>query len=791
MTVLHENMREQAWNFVHDKLYADAFFIAEILHKEDPSEETHFLILSVYFHQNKFKAVKDLYEKEEKFRSSKTSLLYARSCIKLNKYSEAEKTLTKTGSKSSSMTCIIAHIKKNFKGQSWLAFSELSKCYVKSDHVSKAEKCLTEALHLNPLLLSAYNTLCQISPRNHKPNPDDFYNNTSFYNLENENIQMKPSTQQAHNTSKDHKLKVLSQVELNNDSLDVTNHSLDYINSSRARESYGHHTPSLSFSKLDTSSLMSESKFKIFKPPSSQWETTVEEDSSFAFESTRSHVKKRTKTQSKISTSLLSSSEAPFIANISGVSPLPQTPASSTIHQISGIGHLKTPEVHVTPEVNAPSQINPPKMLYKKNPQVPTRQSKRVMERSKLSVPGKPNIYSSTPNESIDLRRSKRISAAASHKENSKNSRSKNPIALRGSRSLRTKTVDTDLDSKSSSESGTSCKKPCLDSMMLIMRQIAHATRAMSRFECKKVLDYLQDIPDKYQDHYYVILLKATAYFEINSFAKSKKHFEELRSKHPYRLEGMAVYSSCLWQLNEQYALSTLATQLHDTDPHSAETWCVIGNCFSLQRENPTAIKFLKRAVQLDPHHTYAYTLLGHEYRVVEDHDRAMAAFETASRVDTNNYKAWYGMSVIHTKSEDFSKAEQFLDKALDIHGSSPTLMCHKAVAYQNQNKLELALELLDVAMRVEPKNALCKFTKSTILYALNNFEGALNELKQLINIAPTESTVHFLLGKVYLKIGQNGLATNSFSKALDLDPSGSNNFLKKAIENAHQTTHA
>ena len=55
---------------------------------------------------------------------------------------------------------------------------------------------------------------------------------------------------------------------------------------------------------------------------------------------------------------------------------------------------------------------------------------------------------------------------------------------------------------------------------MLIMRQIAHATRAMSRFECKKVLDYLQDIPDKYQDHYYVILLKATAYFEINSFAK-------------------------------------------------------------------------------------------------------------------------------------------------------------------------------------------------------------------------------------------------------------------------------
>ena len=56
--------------------------------------------------------------------------------------------------------------------------------------------------------------------------------------------------------------------------------------------------------------------------------------------------------------------------------------------------------------------------------------------------------------------------------------------------------------------------------MMLIMRQIAHATRAMSRFECKKVLNYLQDIPDKYQDHYYVILLKATAYFEINSFAK-------------------------------------------------------------------------------------------------------------------------------------------------------------------------------------------------------------------------------------------------------------------------------
>ena len=99
-------------------------------------------------------------------------------------------------------------------------------------------------------------------------------------------------------------------------------------------------------------------------------------------------------------------------------------------------------------------------------------------------------------------------------------------------------------------------------------------------------------------------------------------------------MEGMEIYSTTLWHLQKDVALSALSKDLTDMDrlcpqvltlktfhslggmqsaprlgtkalSHgtfvSPQAWCVAGNCFSLQQEHDIAIKFFQRAIQVPP----------------------------------------------------------------------------------------------------------------------------------------------------------------------------------------------
>src|SRR5687767_6542738 len=96
----------------------------------------------------------------------------------------------------------------------------------------------------------------------------------------------------------------------------------------------------------------------------------------------------------------------------------------------------------------------------------------------------------------------------------------------------------------------------------------------------------------------------------------------------------MEIYSTTLWHLHKDAALSYLAHELVDFDRRAPQAWIAVGNCFSLQKEHDMALKCFQRAIQLDPSFTYAYTLSGHEHAANEDYDKAQTYFRNAMRLD-------------------------------------------------------------------------------------------------------------------------------------------------------------
>ncbi|XP_035234217.1 cell division cycle protein 27 homolog [Stegodyphus dumicola] len=219
---------------------------------------------------------------------------------------------------------------------------------------------------------------------------------------------------------------------------------------------------------------------------------------------------------------------------------------------------------------------------------------------------------------------------------------------------------------------------------MQLLQEMGKAQLYLGHYCCRKAIEVLNSLPPQHYETGWVLTTLGKAHFELAEYSQAITLFEEVRRLEPHRLQGMEYYSTALWHLQKEVALSTLAQELTDFDIKSPQTWCAAGNCFSLQKEHETAIKYLQRAVQVDENFSYAHTLLGHEYVMTEEMDKAMTCFRNAIRIDPRHYNAWYGVGMIYYKQEKFQLAEVHYRKALAINPQSSVLMCHIGVVRLN-----------------------------------------------------------------------------------------------------------
>ncbi|KAF6041218.1 CDC27 [Bugula neritina] len=423
--------------------------------------------------------------------------------------------------------------------------------------------------------------------------------------------------------------------------------------------------------------------------------------------------------------------------------------------------------------------VVPSPTAYHTNLSIPRRRSKRILD-SQSSSSVKENSKMQTRGSHTSLRSTIRKARSNQNIKLSDEVTSKNKYnsSIKRPSTTATSTVEA-LDIK---------QKQSASAFLSLLRDLGAAYLASHTFDIKKCVDLFEAVPSHHYKTGWVLAEAGRAYLEMAEYHKAREVFDELRKLEPHQINGMETYSTVLFHLQDEVALSTLAQDMVEIDKHCAQTWCVNGNCFSLQKEHETAIKFLQRAIQIDPCFTYAYTLLGHEYTITEDYDKAMSAFRNAIRVDSRHYNAWYGLGMIFYKREKFTLAEAHFKKALLINPQSAVLLCHIGLVQHALQKHVLALETLNQAVEMSPRNPMCLFHRASMLVANDKLEQALKELESLKALTPKESLVYFLIGKVHKKLGNAHLSMLNFSWATDLDPKGANNHIKEAIDRRYVT---
>ncbi|ONM35652.1 cell division cycle protein 27 homolog B isoform X4 [Zea mays] len=320
-----------------------------------------------------------------------------------------------------------------------------------------------------------------------------------------------------------------------------------------------------------------------------------------------------------------------------------------------------------------------------------------------------------------------------------------------------------------------------------LFRTLGEGFRLSCLFKCQEALEVYRKLPESQFNTGWVLCQVGKAYFELVDYLEADHYFELAHRLSPCTLDGMDIYSTVLYHLNEEMRLSYLAQELISIDRLSPQAWCAVGNCFALRKDHETALKNFQRSVQLDSRFAYAHTLCGHEYSALEDYENSIKFYRCALQVDERHYNAWYGLGVVYLRQEKFEFAEHHFRRAFQINPRSSVLMCYLGMALHSLKRNEEALEMMEKAIAADKKNPLPKYQKSLILLGLMKYEEALDELERLKEIAPHESSMYALMGKIYKQLNILDKAVFCFGIALDLKPPAADlAIIKSAMEKVH-----
>uniref|UniRef100_A0A8C1W7K3 Cell division cycle protein 27 homolog n=1 Tax=Cyprinus carpio TaxID=7962 RepID=A0A8C1W7K3_CYPCA len=756
IAVLINPVLAAVWHALNHYAYRDAVFLAERLYAEVHSEEALFLLATCYYRSGKaYKAYHLL--KGHSCTTPQCKYLLAKCCVELSKLAEGEQILTGgVLNKQKSQDDITTE----FGDSACFTLALLGQIYCKTDRLAKGAECYQKSISENPFLWSPFESLCQIGER---PDPEQIFRLTSLQNFSGGSGGVIPplSISPAHTPSNNmgHRQVDTVLMETPQDTLELNRLNLESSNSKYS---------------LNTDSSVSYIDSSVISPDSVPLGTGG------------SLLSKQVQNKPKSGRCLLGGTAtlSPLTPSF-GILPLEPSPGDpSYLQNYSHSGSGMEP----------PPPPGPPKKAVSRISQVGT---KSVFAQSGNSREVIPNPFNQTqttaPQTShggaqdsspvpAPLPRESFINTFDGiEQENSKKLKMKFPTKI-PNRKTKTKTGNI-----SSPQFQAFNLQKAAAGILFIHYSTKTSAKlgylALCSYNCREAINILSQLPSHHYNTGWVLGQIGRAHFELAEYMQAERIFSEVRRIESYRVEGMEIYSTTLWHLQKDVALSALSKDLTDMDKNSPEPWCVAGNCFSLQREHDIAIKFFTRAIQVDPSFAYAYTLLGHELVLTEELEKALGCFRNAIRLSKRHYNAWYGLGMIYYKQEKFNLAEIHFKKALSINPQSSVLLCHIGVVQHALKKSDHALETLNRAISIDPKNPLCKFHRASILFANEKYKAALQELEELKQIVPKESLVYFLIGKVYKKLGQTHLALMNFSWAMDLDPKGANNQIKEAID--------
>ncbi len=255
--------------------------------------------------------------------------------------------------------------------------------------------------------------------------------------------------------------------------------------------------------------------------------------------------------------------------------------------------------------------------------------------------------------------------------------------------------------------------------------------------------------------------------------------FQRILTSHPDDPRGRRGLAAVQLAVGEpQDALTTLQPLLVTGDPE-VSTMQLAAAAYEADKDTPNGVKMLHEAIVKDPRNVALYVDFANIAMTHQSFQTGIDMINAGLDLQPEAAGLFLARGVLYVQLAEYEKAESDFEKAeqLDPQQSVSAAAQGMVAEEKNRNDPDIALATVRSKLLKKPSDPFLWYLQAAILSqkappsGSAEFQQAIQSARKAVALQPSLSAAHDVLAKLYLQLGQSGLASKECRLALGYDP--------------------
>ena len=259
----------------------------------------------------------------------------------------------------------------------------------------------------------------------------------------------------------------------------------------------------------------------------------------------------------------------------------------------------------------------------------------------------------------------------------------------------------------------------------------------------------------------------------------AKKALKMGLAQHPNSNELLLLQSE-FFILEEKYdSALKLLDYVEKLNPLDEEVSLQKANIASKNGDHKSSIKFLNKALELSNEPSEIWNLLGMEHLLAEEFDEASYFFKNCIEDNPLDYSALYNLLYSYDHLNKNEESILVLNEILEIIPYSEVAWHQLGLVLLKKGNKKEALSAFDFAIISDDNFTGAYIEKGKLLETMGRINEAIDNYEIALKTNDPSAFVFQSIGECHEKLGNNALAIKHYLKAIHLEPSNENSWVK------------
>ena len=188
--------------------------------------------------------------------------------------------------------------------------------------------------------------------------------------------------------------------------------------------------------------------------------------------------------------------------------------------------------------------------------------------------------------------------------------------------------------------------------------------------------------------------------------------------------------------------------------------------------EHQQAISLFQKALMIDQKNPTVFSNMGLSQRALEQCADAFDSFQKALAIDDGHFLALFNLTEMLIEQERYHEALPVCQMGAARHPSHAIFLYREGQAHEGVGEFQKALQCYERTVQIDPKNLDARFRAGNMCAHIGRFDEAQTVFDQVLAINPLLTVGYLNKGATYTDMGDSAAAIESYSTALNIDPS-------------------